>query len=198
MRRLQCCCSPEWSFVAHRGFHRYRSPFYRNTFHVFLSDPVLMLWSSTFFALLARHHHALGDCVKLPGDFFWKLLVDLPLWNSFFVFTSKRKSSQRSSNGRADAILNDKIRNEKKKNCDCSWTLTGKNWKFQSPNVGRNRIAKTEREFLFQPVGKENGEFFRRSSACSGKFPVELRVPFAFKPVEPEICLNGKRPRCPS
>ena len=85
---------------------------------------------------------------------------------------------------------------KRKKKCDCSWTaLTGKNWKFQSPNAGRNRIAKMEREFLFQPVGTEKGEFFRRSSAYSGKFPIELRVPFAFKPVEPEILPKWKAPQ---
>ena len=33
-----------------------------------------------------------------------------------------------------------------------------------------------------------------RSSVCCGKFPVELRAPFAFKPVEPEILPKWKVP----
>ena len=35
-------------------------------------------------------------------------------------------------------------------------------------------------------------EYLGRSSVCSGKFPVEPRVPVAFKPVEPEMLYKGR------
>ena len=47
--------------------------------------------------------------------------------------------------------------------------------KFQAPAAGQHRIAQMEVEYL------------GRSFGCSGKFPVELRVQFALKPVDPVI-----------
>ena len=38
-------------------------------------------------------------------------------------------------------------------------------------------------------------EYLGRSSFCSGKFLVEVGIPFAFKLVELEIFLNGKHPK---
>ena len=49
------------------------------------------------------------------------------------------------------------------------------------------RIAQMERKFLFHPVGTEKVEYLGRSLVCSGKFPVEPRVQFAFKPVNSVI-----------
>ena len=107
------------------------------------------------------------------------------------------KSSQRSSIGRVDAILNDKIRNEKKKNRDCPWTtLTGKNWKFQSPNAGRHRIAQMEREFLFHPLGTEKGEFFKRCPFVPENFQSNCAYHLHLNQSKRKFCLNGKRPRC--
>ena len=75
------------------------------------------------FAHFARHHHVLGDCAGHFFEFFW-LICDHEILA--FVFTSNKQkvlreilpppSDQRSSIGLVDAILNDKIKNEKK-NC---------------------------------------------------------------------------------
>lgn len=63
--------------------------------------------------------------------------------------------------------------------------------KLQAPSACRNRIAQKEQECLFQPVGTKKAENLGRSLVCSGKFLIELRVPFAFKLVEPEISARG-------
>lgn len=51
-----------------------------------------------------------------------------------------------------------------------------------------------ELEFLFQPIETVKVEYLRRPSVCSGKFSVEPRIPFAFKPAEPEILPKWKAP----
>ena len=44
----------------------------------------------------------------------------------------------------------------------------------------------------FQLAGTEKGENSRRLYICSGKFPFDPRVQFAFQPVEPEILAKRK------
>ena len=56
----------------------------------------------------------------------------------------------------------------------------------------QNRIAQMEQEFLFQPAGTVKVEYLARLSVCSGKFSVEPPIPFAFKPVKPEILPKWK------
>ena len=46
--------------------------------------------------------------------------------------------------------------------------------------------------FPFRSVATKKVEQLRRLSVCSGKFPLEPRVPFAFQPVEPEILAKWK------
>lgn len=58
----------------------------------------------------------------------------------------------------------------------------------------KNRIAQMEQEFLFQPIETVKVEYLRRPSVCSGKFSVEPRIQFAFKPAEPEILPKWKAP----
>ena len=48
--------------------------------------------------------------------------------------------------------------------------------------------------FPFRSVATKKVEQLRRLSVCSGKFPLEPRVPFAFQPVEPEILAKWKAP----
>ena len=48
--------------------------------------------------------------------------------------------------------------------------------------------------FPFRSVATKKVEQLRRLSVCSGKFPLEPRVPFAFHPVEPEILAKWKAP----
>ena len=49
--------------------------------------------------------------------------------------------------------------------------------------------------FPFRSVATKKVEQLRRLSVCSGKFPLETRVPFAFHPVEPEILAKWKAPQ---
>ena len=129
-----CCCSPEWSLITRRDFHQYmRKPFHRKSFHIFLSGPVLLLWSSTFFALFDHHLHVLGDCVKLPGNFlFENRFFYLHYEILCFVFTTKRQEVSREN---PPSVLASDMQMPfwmKRKNCDCPWTsFTGKHWKWR-------------------------------------------------------------------
>lgn len=90
--------------------------------------------------------------------YFWTISTNFLLL--FLPARDKLKSSQRSNIGRADVILNDKIRSEKKNATSGEQRLLigngGKNYRFQP-------LAETElrkfREFLFQPVGTEKLEY---------------------------------------
>ena len=127
------------------------------------------------------------DVVALPGtlrqfrrrkwNFVQKLnnfdFVAIAAVCCFFVRRDINRVQNYLESTRADAILNDTIRNEKK-NCDCPWTtLTSKHWKwrekFQAPAAGRNRIAQMDQKFLFQPVGTEKVGYLGKSPVCSEK-----------------------------
>ena len=77
------------------------------------------------FTLFVRHHHVTR--LETGLAIFEIFLVDLPLRHSCFCFYQQETRSftwNPSSIGLVDAILNDKIRNEKK---NCPWTtLAGK------------------------------------------------------------------------
>ena len=47
----------------------------------------------------------------------------------------------------------------------------------------------------FRSVATKKVEQLQRLSDCSGKFPLEPRVPFAFQPVELEILAKWKAPQ---
>ena len=49
-------------------------------------------------------------------------------------------------------------------------------------------------KFPFRSVATKKVEQLRRLPTCSGKFPLELHLPFAFQPVEPEILAKWKAP----
>ena len=55
-------------------------------------------------------------------------------------------------------------------------------------------LCKWNGMFPLRPVETEKVEHLGRLSVCSGKFPLEPRVPFAFQPVEPEILAKWKAP----
>ena len=48
-------------------------------------------------------------------------------------------------------------------------------------------FVQMERKFPFQAAGKGKVEYLRGPSVCSGKFPFDPRILFAFQPVEREI-----------
>ena len=56
-------------------------------------------------------------------------------------------------------------------------------------------LCKWNGMFLLRSVATKKVEQLRRLSVCSGKFPLEPRVPFAFQPVEPEILAKWKAPQ---
>ena len=104
------------------------------------------------------------------------------------------KSSQRSSIGRADAILNDKIRNEKKLRLPLN---NAHRQKLEIPVAKRRPKQNCANGTGISVPSGWNGKrgILQKVSVCSGKFPVELRVPFAFKPVEKEILPTWKAPQ---
>ena len=57
------------------------------------------------------------------------------------------------------------------------------------PAAGQIRIAQMEREFLFQPVGREKVEYLGRSSVCSRKFPLKPEILPEWK--APQVLLKG-------
>ena len=153
-------------------------------------------------ALFARHHHVLGNCLKLASSFlenFFFVWCAITKFLVLFLPQETRsitwKSSQRSCIGRACAyaILNEKIR------CDCAWTtLTGKHWKWrqklQAPSACRNRIVQKEQECLFHSVGTEKEEYFRTVVHLFLKISGRTARQFAFKPVKPVILPKWKAP----
>ena len=124
-------------------------------------------------ASFASHSHSFADSFFFGGGggggkFGWCAITKF--WLLFLPQETRSitwKSSQRFCIGRAcaDAILNEKIKEKKKKNCECAWTtFTGK-WreKLQAPSACRNRIVQKERECLFQPAGIKKGNTSERS-----------------------------------
>jgi len=153
-------------------------------------------------ALFARHHHVLGNCLKLASSFLENFFFVWCAITKFLVLFLQQetrsitwKSSQRSCIGRAcaDAILNEKIR------CDYAWTtLTGKHWKWQEklqahPPV-ETELCKRNRNVCSIRLGRKKKNASEQSSICSWKFSVEPRVQFAFKPVKPVILPKWKAP----